>query len=222
VINISVEHKLNELEKMYSGMKTAVQRGTASALNKSMVKAKSLAAKHVAARYRLTQRLVRSKMLTLNRATFKQLSTTTKTAGPFTEMRHFVTSDPFVAFTRKYGNKTRTIKLRGVRASIRKGKSGIVKGAFLAPMRTVSKDGLVNQHIGVFKRTGIFKTVSGRNGKPKRVEKIKKMFSISIPGSLSVDLVETVLSKDISDYMLKIIDHEVEFYVGRASKSLTK
>lgn len=195
---ITVDYNQAAVQKVFAGLKIAsseMRKAEVSATNKTAVSTRSYVVKAIAKDYRVKQKDIR-KELNLSRATYKNPVADIWGGGsPGIALYDFAPTPKRTPSTKRTKRGKYTPKT-GIKVMVRRGNRKVVKGAFIAKMRS--------GHIGVFRR-------SDKKGLP-----IDELFGPSPIRLADADYLKPKIDIFVGATMDKNIAREADYYLKRA------
>lgn len=191
-ISISVKSDFSAIERALThAQHAALPSARRRTLNKLAQYAKSEAVRSIRSRWRFKAATIR-KSISIKRANYKALEA---------EVRAIGQNSPIIDFAARQTRK-------GVTVGVSKGKRKLIKGAFVATMKS--------GHKGVFKRSA--KATRRTKGRPTTSSPnlpIEEVYTIGVPQAFASIAVSNALRKTVADRLRNTYEHELSFELTR-------
>lgn len=193
MISLDIRDDFKEAAKAYELllMSKDIEQAIARALNKAITAARTDSVKEVGKVYKTRAKDIR-RTFKIRKAFGSNLRAELVSTGKLLPAYGFM-------------SRVNTSKTAGASVDV-KGQSKTIAGSFLARVPSPGDD--ASMHIGLFVRTGKF----GLGSNPKR-ERIRELFTMSVPQALGNKIVEESVDKSISERLPDLIIHELDLAV---------
>jgi len=190
-VEISIDSQLEAALETYDKMADEVKKAAARALNRTITTVRAESARMVSRRYNIKVGDVKDAMHIFS-ANSTTLQARASTRGRFFRLINF---------------GARPLK-RGVSVAVTRGRREVLQNAFIAQMKS--------GHIGVFTREeDHLANIIGKRGKPIKKFRLRERYTISIPGSLGVEVIEDVIRKIGASALTKNFEHELSYRLNQ-------